>query len=120
MGVLPASPTTLIALLHAVQHGWQQQQAAENAQKIVDAGRELYERLCIFVGHLDGVRQGIEKAAEAYDKAVGNWEKRTLPSARKLKELGAAEAGKELTELTAVDAKLRALPAANDSQAHGS
>jgi DNA recombination protein RmuC len=120
MGVLPASPTTLIALLHAVQHGWQQQQAAENAQKIVDAGRELYDRLCTFIGHLDAVRQGIEKAADAYDKAVGNWEKRTLPSARKLKELGAAEAGKELTELTAADRNLRPWPAADDAQARGS
>jgi DNA recombination protein RmuC len=120
MHVLPASPTTLIALLHAVQHGWQQQQAAENAQKIVDAGRELYDRLCVFVGHLDAVRQGIAKAGEAYDKALGNWEKRTLPSARRLKELGAAEAGKELPELTATELAPRPWPAADDAQARGS
>ncbi|HVP12140.1 MAG TPA: DNA recombination protein RmuC [Phycisphaerae bacterium] len=120
MHVLPASPTTLIALLHAVRHGWQQQQAAENAQKIVDAGRELYDRLCVFVGHLDAVRQGIAKAGEAYDKALGNWEKRTLPSARRLKELGAAEAGKDLPELTAAELNPRPWPAADDAQAGGS
>jgi DNA recombination protein RmuC len=119
MGVLPASPTTLIALLHAVQHGWQQQRAAENAEKIVEAGRELYDRLCTFVKHLEGIRAGIEKTAEAYNEAVGNWERRTLPGVRKLKELGAAEAGKEMVDLTPADVPLRALPPAENSQAHG-
>lgn len=109
-GVLLASPTTLIALLLAVRHGWQQQQVAENAERIAEAGRELYDRLCTFVDHLDDIRGGISKAAEAYNKAVGNWAGRTLPAARKLKDLGAAETGKEMPELIEVDAGLRPLP----------
>jgi DNA recombination protein RmuC len=114
-GVLPASPTTLIALLHAVQHGWQQQQVAENAEKIAEAGRELYDRLCTFVKHLDGIRAGILKSAEAYNDAVGNWERRTLPGVRKLKELGAAEPGKEVVELPPIDAQLRSLGPRSDA-----
>ena len=109
-GVLLASPTTLIALLQAVRHGWQQQQVAENAEKIAAAGRELYDRLCTFVSHLDGIRAALEKAAEAYNKAVGNWSSRTEPSARRLKELGAADASKELPDLQMVEANMRALP----------
>lgn len=109
-GVLLASPTTLIALLMAVRHGWQQQQIADNAQRIAEAGRELYDRLCGFAGHLDDVRGGLAKAAEAYNKAVGNWSSRTLPSAKKLKELGAAEAGKEVAELPIIETQLRVLP----------
>ena len=80
---------------------------AENAQKIADAGRDLYDRLCTFVEHLDDVRGGIEKAAEAYNKAVGNWQSRTEPGARKLKELGAADVGKELPKLLRADVKMR-------------
>ena len=115
--VVLASPTTLIALLLAVRHGWQQQQVAENAERIAATGRELYERLCTFVDHLEAVRAGIEKAAEAYNKAVGNWEKRTLPSVEKLKQLGAAVPGKELTNLQQADVRMRpALPANEPSR----
>ncbi len=119
-GVLPASPTTLIALLHAVQHGWQQQQVAENAERIAEAGRELYDRLCTFVKHLEGIRIGIQKSAEAYNDAIGNWERRTLPGVRKLKELGAAEAGKETAELTGAEVQLRTIAQREDSEALGS
>lgn len=104
--VLLSSPTTLAALLMAIRYGWQQQQVAENAERIAVAGRELYDRLCTFVGHLDDVRAGIEKAAQAYDKAVGNWERRTLPGVRRLKELG-AETGREMADLRRVDATMR-------------
>jgi DNA recombination protein RmuC len=115
--VILASPTTLIALLMAVRHGWQQQLVADNAQRIAEAGRELYDRLCGFVDHLDDVRGGIQKAADAYNKAVGNWSSRTLLSAKKLKELGAAEAGKEVAELPIIETQLRVLPPQEDAPA---
>ncbi|MEK6642925.1 MAG: DNA recombination protein RmuC [Planctomycetota bacterium] len=108
--VILASPTTLMALLMAIRHGWQQQQVAENAERIAEAGRELYDRLCVFAKHIDGVRGGLQKAAEAYNNAVGNWESRTLPSAKKLKELGAADAGTEVTELQSLETQLRVVP----------
>ena len=107
LGVILASPTTLFALLWAVQHGWQQEQVAANAQKIAEVGRELYDRLCTFVGHLDGVRAGIENAAKAYNNAVGNWQHRTEPGARRLKQLGAAEPSKQLPTLANAEVEMR-------------
>ncbi len=107
--VLLASPTTLAALLMAVRYGWQQQQVAENAERIASAGRDLYDRLVKFTEHLDGVRLGIERAAKAYDQAVGNWQMRTEPAARRLKELDAAATGSEIKELQVAEVHMRPL-----------
>jgi DNA recombination protein RmuC len=43
--VLIATPTTLLALLHSVGYGWQQERVAESAQAISELGRELHGRL---------------------------------------------------------------------------
>jgi len=43
--VLPTTPVTLLALLKAVAYGWQQQQVSDNARRIAQLGREIYERI---------------------------------------------------------------------------
>jgi DNA recombination protein RmuC len=112
--VLLASPTTLIALLLAVRHGWQQQQVADNAQQIADAGRSLYERLCVFASHLESIRTGLQRAAEGYNKAIGSWTTNAIPGARRLKELGAAESGRELEAPELIETTLRPVPPGED------
>jgi DNA recombination protein RmuC len=99
----------LIALLKTVGYGWRQESLAANAREISEAARELYDRLRVFAGHLAGVRKGLGQAVDAYNKAMGSYQLRVLPSGRRLEELGPA-AGQTLESLEPLDAAPRALP----------
>ncbi len=106
--VIPASPTTLIALLKAVAYGWNQEKLARNAQQISALGKELHERLRKLAGHITGVGTNLDRAVEAYNQAVGSLENRVLVSARKFAELGASVT-EDIPELEPIETTSRAL-----------
>src|SRR6202020_940987 len=106
--VIPASPTTLIALLKAVAYGWNQEKLARNAQQISALGKELHDRLRKLAGHITGVGANLDRAVEAYNQAVGSLESRVLVSARKFAELGASVAD-DIPELAPLETTARAL-----------
>lgn len=112
-GIILASPTTLVALLLAVAHGWRQAQLEENARKISGAGRELFERLSTFAEHLHNVGAHLAGAEKAYNKAVGSFDTRLRPAAQRMTELGAT-GGKALPELPPVDGAVRGLAAQDE------
>lgn len=85
--VIPATPTTLIALLKAIAYGWQQEVLAENAKKISQLGKELYDRLITLGSRWASVGKGLEAATKAYNEATGTLESRVFVSARRLRDL---------------------------------
>ena len=82
-----STPSTLIALLHAIAYGWRQESLSQNAKHISQSGYELYKRLSGFSTYLDKLGSDLNSTINSYNKTVGNLERRILPSARKLKTL---------------------------------
>lgn len=109
--VLIATPTTLIALLRAVAYGWQQERVAEDARAVAQLGRDLHRRLEVFAEHLQKVGRRLRGAVDAYNDAVGSFERRVLPGARKLAEHGVVSAERALDAPAQVDLAARALDA---------
>lgn len=86
--VVLATPSSLVALLRAVAYGWRQEVLAENAEHIRSVGQDLYERLSTFAEHLDKLGSHLSRSVDSYNKAVGSFDSRVLPGARKFTEMG--------------------------------
>ena len=86
--VVIATPTTLIALLRTVAHGWTTELLAERTREIHELGRELHTRVGVMGAHLDKVGRSLKGAVEAYNSAVGSIEGRVLVTARQFEDIG--------------------------------
>ncbi|WP_367363091.1 DNA recombination protein RmuC [Mesotoga sp.] len=95
--VLIASPVNLVALLKSVAYGWQQYSLTENAERLVQASKELYERFGVFFSHYNRLQGHLKNAVRAYNDGVGSFESRLLPKVREIEAL--AEVNEKLREI---------------------
>ena len=105
--VLIATPTTLLALLHSVAYGWQQERVAESAQAISELGRDLHGRLVKLSTLLGTLGKRLNSTVAAYNETVGSYEARVLPGARRFAEHGAVSEGRELPEIEQITVSAR-------------
>jgi len=101
--VILTTPSTLIALLHAVAYGWRQEALAANAQEISDLGRDLYKRLSDMGKHFGKMGRDLNQAVRSYNDTVGSLERRVLPSARRFKDLEATSSRDDILDLPQIE-----------------
>lgn len=111
--VILATPTSLVALLRAVGYGWRQEQLAENAEHIKNVGEELYGRLQTFTEHLQKLGKSLDNGMKHYNSAVGSFDSRVLPSARKFNEMGIS-ADKKIAQPNQVETAVRQIESNKD------
>jgi DNA recombination protein RmuC len=105
-----ATPASLIALLRSVSISWQQHAQTENAQQIAIAAQELYQRVATFITHFQNIRAGLDRANNAFNEAVGSYERSVRPSGERVLRLGGGSNSKELADVPALEPTLRLPP----------
>ena len=117
--VLITTPTTLLATLWAVAYGWQQERVAESAQAISTLGRELHTRLGKLSELLSRLGSRLNSTVNAYNEAIGSYERRVLPQARRFADHGAVSEDSELPRIDPVTSSARSVTVAELESAAG-
>ncbi len=106
--ILVATPTTLVGLLRTVAIYWQQQALADNAAEIASVAGMLYERAAKFGLEFASVGRNLQGAIDSYNRAVGSFDRRLMPMAKRLEEMKVAETSRRRLETPkTVDEPLR-------------
>jgi DNA recombination protein RmuC len=106
--IIIATPTTLIALLKAIEFGWRQEEITENADKIRELGGQLYDRIATLTDHFDKLGRSLDSTVDAYNRFVGSMQTRVLATARKMNDLGAG-GPREIADPAPVEVRPREL-----------
>ena len=90
--VILASPYILLALLRSIFYSWQQEERNNNANRILEVTEQLAERINTFIGHIEGIGKGLKNSIKSYNKTIGSYNHKLLPSQKRLNKLkGASE-----------------------------
>ena len=112
-----STPATLVAMLWAVNSGWQKWEFARNAEEIRRLGSDMHDRLLAFLRHYAAVQNRLTQTVTAFNTSVGTLESRVLVSARRMAEMRAIDAAdlKEQEMIETLPRELRAAAAAEES-----
>ncbi|WP_369371409.1 DNA recombination protein RmuC [Promicromonospora sp. Populi] len=101
--VIIATPTTMLALLRTVAYAWRQEALAENAQKVLTVGKELYARLVTMTSHVTRTGRALESATKSYNQMIGSLERNVLTSARRMVELDVVDERETIEEIRGIE-----------------
>ena len=100
--VVLATPTSLVALLRVIAHGWQQSELDVQAKVVRELATEFDKRLEVFSRHLAGVGRDLVRSVESYNRAIGSYEHKIRPISRKFQKFNADAERVKLGEIEAV------------------
>jgi DNA recombination protein RmuC len=84
--VVLATPTSLVALLRVIAHGWQQSVLDEQGKVVRELAGEFDKRLEVFSRHLAGVGRDLSRTVETYNRTIGSYEHKVRPISRKFEK----------------------------------
>ncbi len=67
--ILIISPTNLITSLKIVSDLWSREKQHQNIEEILDRGRKLYDKCCLFTESFKKIGAGLQAATKIYDSA---------------------------------------------------
>ena len=102
-----ATPASLIALLWAVAHGWQQVDVARNAKEIQTVGRELHESVLHFVLKNQRLGRALESAVKAHNESIGAFGEGVLRKGRGFADLVVGGVDESQLQVEAVEGQVR-------------
>ena len=87
LGVYPASPANLGLVVELLRHQALTLDQDRTAAAIVEEARKLVGYVGTHADYLAKLGRGLASTIDAYNKAVGNLERRTLPATRRIAEM---------------------------------
>ena len=112
--VIIVTPSTLIALAKAVAFGWRQEKVADNAKRVHELGRDLYQRMVVMAGHIQDTGGALHKSVKCFNEFIGSLEQSVMPQARRFNELEVEGTAMEVPALKSIDLEPRLLRADRD------
>jgi len=86
--VIPATPTSLIAVLRALAASWRQQKLTENAAELARCGDQLLEKLNSVNALLGQLGRGLDGCMRDYQRLTAHYGRDVLPAVERMQELG--------------------------------
>jgi len=86
--VIPATPTSLIAVLRALAASWRQQQLSENATELARCGDQLLEKLDGMNAQLTQLGRGLDGCMRDYQRLTTRYGNDVIPAVQRMQALG--------------------------------
>ena len=105
--IILCGPNSLMLLLKVSNQLWRRAAVEKEVRDIRDCGERIYKAACDFVEKFSGIGKKIQSLETEYNSAIGTFEGRLLPAARRMSAFDSVAGSKELVEIEPVKDSVR-------------